>query len=142
MKRNAITGSLLLVAGIGIGVGISHFPVASAAPRPSPAPLSLQKFLVSLDEVNQNFVCGHEFSGQYGTTVTLSDGSRRHIQLTPMMHNGMQVVELRDNDGHTYIELNGTTTSGKLMVQVRDLATMKKQLTAEGWPATASGATR
>lgn len=142
MKRSAITGSLLLVAGIGIGIGISHFPVASAAPQPGPVPLSQQKFLVSLDEVNQNFVFGREFSGQYSTTVTLSDGSKRHIQLTPMMHHGMQVVELKDNRGHTYMTLNGTTTNGKLMVQVRDLATMKKQLEAEGWPATAPGSIR
>jgi hypothetical protein len=142
MKHNAIKGTLLLAAGVAIGLGVSHFPVASAAPGPGTASLSHQKFLVSIDEVRQNFVFGHEFSGQYSTTVTLSDGSKRHIQLTPMVHDGMQVVEFKDNSGHTYMGLNGTTTNGKLMVHVQDLATMKQRLKAEGWPTTAPSSAR
>ena len=142
MKRNAITGTLLLALGVTIGFGVSHVSVASAASGTDTAPLSHQKFLVSIDEVRQNFVFGHEFSGQYSTTVTLSDGSKRHIQLTPMMHDGMQVVELKDNSGHTYMGLNGTTTNGKLMVHVQDIATMKQRLKAEGWPAIAPGSAR
>ena len=137
MKRNVLASVVLLVVGFGIGVLVSHFPVASASAVPEATSLSHQKFLVSIDEVRQNFVFGHEFSGHYATTVTLSDGTKRHIELTPMVHNGMEVVELKDNGGHTYMGLNGTTANGDLMVQLRDVATMKQQLKAEGWPASA-----
>ncbi len=51
-----------------------------------------------------------------------------------MIHNGMQVVEFKDNGGHTYMGLNGMTTNGALMVQVRNVAIMQRQLKAEGWP--------
>jgi hypothetical protein len=64
--------------------------------------------------------------------LTMSDGGKRHIELTPMVHNGMQVVELKDNGSHTYMGLNGTTTNCKLMIQVRDVATTNKELEAEG----------
>ncbi|MBZ0223079.1 MAG: hypothetical protein K8F35_08625 [Dokdonella sp.] len=137
MKRNVLTGALLLAAGFGIGILASHFPVASASVAPDAANIEHQKFLVSIDEVRQNFVFGHEFTGHYATTVTLSDGTKRHIELTPMVHNGMEVVELKDNGGHTYMGLNGTTTNGELMVQLRNVATMKQQLKAEGWPVSA-----
>jgi len=134
MKRNVLTSAVLLMAGFGIGVLASHFPVASASAVPEVTALSHQKFLVSIDEVRQNFVFGQEFSGQYSKTVTLSDGSKRHIELIPMVHNGTQVVEFKDNGGHTYMGLNGTTTNGTLMVQVRNVATMQQQLKTEGWP--------
>ena len=137
MKRNLLTSTLLLIAGFGVGILASHFPMASAAAAPDAPDISHQTFLVSIDEVRQNFVFGHEFTGSYAKTVTLSDGTKRHIQLIPMVHNGMQVVELKDTGGHTYMGLNGTTTDGKLMVQVRDVATMKRQLKAEGWPMSA-----
>lgn len=137
MKRNVLMGTMLVAVGFGFGVLASHFPVALASAAPEAAGLSHKKFVVSIDEIQQNFVFGQEFSGQYSKTVTLSDGSKRHIQLIPMLHNGMQVVELKDNGGHTYMGLNGTTTNGTLMVQVRDVATMQRQLKAEGWPASA-----
>jgi hypothetical protein len=58
----------------------------------------------------------------------------RRIELTPMVHRGMQVVEFKDNGGVHYMGLDGTTTDGTLMVQVRDVDTMRAVATAEGWP--------
>lgn len=136
MKRNILVSAVLLVAGFGVGVLASHFPVASASAAPETAGLSHQKFFVSIDEIRQNLVFAHEFSGQYSTTVTLSDGSKRHVELIPMIHDGMQVVEFKDNGGHTYMGLNGTAINGALMVQVRDVATTQRELKAEGWPVT------
>ena len=136
MKRNLLKSVALLVAGFGVGVLVSHFPVASAANTPLAANLSQKQFLASIDEIRQNFVFGDKFSGHYTKTVTLSDGTERQIELIPMIHDGMQVVEFKDNGGHTYMGLNGTTTNGKLMVQLRDVSTMNQQLKAEGWPVT------
>ncbi|HET7269438.1 MAG TPA: hypothetical protein VFJ15_15175 [Oleiagrimonas sp.] len=135
MKHNAFAGALILAAGFGMGILASHFPVASASVASDAGNIAHREFLVSIDEVRQNFVSVHEFTGHYATTVTLSDGTKRHIELTPMVHDGMKVVELKDNGGHTYMGLNGTTTDGALMVRLRDVATMKRQLKAEGWPA-------
>lgn len=86
--------------------------------------LSKRRFIVCIDEIQQNFVFGAEFNGRYVTTVTLSDGTTRAIELTPMIHDGRPVVELKDTGGCTYMGLNGTTTNGKLMVQIRDLDAM------------------
>lgn len=133
MKRNVLASALLLATGFVGGIFAANFPSVSAAVRPSAANLSQQKFMVSIDEIKQNFVFGDQFTGSYSKTVTLSDGSKRHIELTPMIHNGMQVVKFQDNSGHTYMGLNGTTTNGTLMVQIRDIATMHQQLKAEGW---------
>jgi ATP-dependent Clp protease adapter protein ClpS len=86
--------------------------------------LSKRRFIVCIDEIQQNFVFGAEFNGRYATTVTLSDGTTRAIELTPMIHDARPVVELKDTGGCTYMGLNGTTTNGKLMVQIRDLDAM------------------
>jgi ATP-dependent Clp protease adapter protein ClpS len=86
---------------------------------------SRRRFVVCIDEIKQNFVFGATFEGRYATTVTLSDGTTRTIELTPMMHAGRVVVELKDTGGCTYMGLNGTTTNGKLMVQIRDLDAMR-----------------
>lgn len=83
--------------------------------------LSKRRFLVCIDEIQQNFVFGDEFTGQYSKTVTLSDGTTRTIELTPMIRDGNPVVEFKDTGGCTYMGLNGTTTNGRLMVQIRDL---------------------
>lgn len=137
MKLNVLAGTILVVAGFAGGILVSHLPVASAATVSGATDLSSQKFMVSIDELRQSFVFGQEFTGQYSKTVTMSNGTKRHIELVPMVHDGMQVIELKDNGGHTYMGLNGTTTNGKLMVQVRDVATMQQQLKAEGWSSTA-----
>jgi secreted PhoX family phosphatase len=137
MKRNVLAGAVLVAAGFGAGIFVSHLPAASAATTSGATDLSHQKFMVSIDEIRQNFVFAHEFTGHYSTTVAMSDGTKRHVELVPMIHDGMKVVELKDNAGHTYMGLNGTTTDGNLMVQVRDIAAMKQLATAAGWPGTA-----
>jgi ATP-dependent Clp protease adapter protein ClpS len=86
--------------------------------------LSKRRFIVCIDEIQQNFVFGAEFEGRYSTTVTLSDGTTRTIELTPVIRDGRPVVEFKDSGGCTYMGLNGTTTNGKLMVQIRDLDAM------------------
>jgi hypothetical protein len=133
MNSNVIKSAVLLLAGFGAGVLVSQFPQALATNVPN-SDLSQKQFLVSIDEVRQNFVFADKFSGHYTKTVTLSDGTTRSIELTPMIHDGMQVVEFKDTGGHTYMGLNGTTTNGKLMVQLQDVATMHRLLHEEGWP--------
>jgi ATP-dependent Clp protease adapter protein ClpS len=87
---------------------------------PEPADLVHKRFCVCIVEVQQEFAFGEIFSGQYAKTLTLSDGSTRTIELTPMIHNGIPVVEFKDSGGLTYMGLNGTTLNGRLMVQLRD----------------------
>jgi hypothetical protein len=50
-----------------------------------------------------------------------------------MIHKGMKVVEFKDTGGRTYMGLNGSTTNGKLMVQLLDVERMYKLLKEEGW---------
>jgi hypothetical protein len=134
MSSVAVKNAVLLLAGVGVGILLSNLPHAAAAVDPGSVDLSQRHFLVSIDEIRQNFVFGDEFAGRYTKTITLSDGTVRSIELTPMIHRGMQVVEFNDTGGRTYMGLNGTTTNGNLMVQLRDVATMREQAKAEGWP--------
>jgi ATP-dependent Clp protease adapter protein ClpS len=90
--------------------------------------LATKRFLVSIDEIQQNFAFGEPFAGRYTKTVTLSDGSTRTLELTPMIHNGRPVVELKDTGFRSYMGLNGTTTNGNLMVQIRDLDAARAHL--------------
>ncbi len=131
--RIAVKSVALVAAGFAVGVLVNHFPQV-AAETSTEQDMSQRQFRVSIDEVKQNFVAFDEFSGKYVKTVTMSDGTTRRIELTPMIHNGMQVVEFKDNDGHTYMGLNGTTTNGTLMVQLRERATALAAMRAEGWP--------
>ena len=89
--------------------------------------LSKRRFVVSIDEIRQNFVFGAEFQGRYSTTVMLSDGSTRSIELTPTIRDGAPVVEFRDTGFCSYMGLNGTTTNGRLMVQIHDLDAMSSE---------------
>ena len=114
------------------GVLAANLPSALASAEPAPD-LSKRSFTVFIDEVKQNFVFGDRFTGRYTKTVTLSDGTVREITLTPMVHNGMQVVEFRDTGGLTYMSLDGTTTNGTLMVHLRDDARADAALKAQGW---------
>jgi ATP-dependent Clp protease adapter protein ClpS len=81
--------------------------------------LSNKRFIVCIDEIQQNFVFGDEFSGRYSRTVTLSNGTSRTIELTPTVRDGRCVVELKDTGGLTYMGLNGTHINGQLLVQIR-----------------------
>jgi hypothetical protein len=89
--------------------------------------LSQRRFVVCIDEVQQSFVFGDQFNGRYTKTVTLSDGSRRDIVLTPTIRDGRPVMELNDSGGCTYMGLNGTTTNGKLMIQIREVDAMRSE---------------
>lgn len=89
--------------------------------------LSKRRFLICIDEIQQNFVFGAEFTGQYTKTVTLSDGTTRTVELTPMIRDGKPVVQFKDTGGCTYMGLNGTTTNGTLMVQIRDLDALESE---------------
>ena len=48
--------------------------------------------------------------------------------------DGKPVVEFKDTGFVSYMGLNGTTTNGTLMVQIRDVDSHEAQLRAEGWP--------
>jgi hypothetical protein len=134
VKSNVVKNIALIVAGFGAGILVVDLPRAAATGVAIPSTdLAHKHFIVSVDEIKKNFVFADEFDGHYSKTVTLSDGTTRTIELVPMLHDGMQVVEFKDTGGHTYIGLNGTTTSGKLMVKVRDLDAMRAQLKHEGW---------
>lgn len=78
-------------------------------------------FAVCIDEIKQNFVFGELFSTCYTTSIAMSDGSVREIALRPMMRDGHLVVEFKDGDHVSYMGPNGTTTHGKLMVQLMSM---------------------
>ncbi len=122
----------LVFAAFAAGLGVANLPAAIASTGPAPD-LSKRRFTVYIDEIKQNHVFYDKFTGSYSKKLTLSDGSRREITLTPMMHNGMQVVEFKDTGGHTYMSLNGTTTNGTLMVQVQDEEASMAALREQGW---------
>src|ERR1700722_2789460 len=128
-----IKSTALVVVGFLAGERVSQFSQASVETSASPD-MSKKHFRVSIDEIQKNFVFFDEFSGNYVKTVTLSDGTVRRIELTPMIHHGMQVVEFKDNDGYTFMSLNGTTTNGTLMVHLADEDALHSQMKAEGWP--------
>ena len=128
----------VLCAGFVAGMAVSNLPSANASVDTLNSELSSREFLVSIDEVKQNIVFGEQFSGAYKRTVKMSDGSERTIELTPMIHDGKQVVEFKDTGGRTYMGLNGTSTNGALMVQIRDMDEIKSQLRAQGWETAAN----
>lgn len=134
MNTRVLQTSALVMVGFVLGIAAANLPDAIASSDYTNDDISKRKFIVSIDEIQQNFVFGEEFVGTYRREVALSDGTRRVIQLTPMVHKGMDVVELKDSGGHTYMGLGGTTTNGKLMVHVVDIERMRAQLASEGWP--------
>lgn len=139
MKSIQIKTLLGVVAGFIAGVAASNLPSALASTNASPADeLAKKVFQVELYEVKQKLTPGdllaEEFSRSYTRTVTMSDGTKRTIELTPMEHRGMQVVRLSDNGNVTYSSLNGSTLDEKLLVHLTDRATSKDRLKAEGWP--------
>ena len=133
MNTRRASAVVIFLAGATTGALVTHLPVSLASADTVAADLSQKKFRVFIDEVKKNFVFGDEFAGHYSKVLTLSDGSRRAVELTPMVHNGMQVVELKDTGGVTYMSLSGTTTNGTLMVQVRDWAETRRELKSQGW---------
>lgn len=139
MKSIQIKTLLGVAAGFIAGVAGSNLPSALASTNAAPVDeLAKKVFQVELYEVKQKLTPGdfltEEFSRSYTRTVTMSDGTKRTIELTPMVHRGMQVVRLSDNGGVTYSSLNGSTLDGKLLIRLTDLAASKDRLKAEGWP--------
>ena len=87
-----------------------------------PVDLSKNRFVVSIYEIREELVWAEEFTGQYTTSVILSDGTTRTVELTPKMRNGRPVIELKDTGHRNYMGvmrvLTGTQTNGNLMVRV------------------------
>jgi hypothetical protein len=90
-----------------------------------PADPSKKRFMVFVYEIRQEIVWAEEFRGRYTKSVTMSDGTVRTIELTPMVRDGRPVVEFNDTGGRTYIGTvrvnTGTKVNGQLMVQVLDV---------------------
>ena len=80
--------------------------------------MSKKAFIVSIDEIQQNFVFCEPFVGSYTKEVMMSDGTVRTITLTPMIRDGRDAVQLNDTGHVTYMGLHSTTTNNTLMVQV------------------------
>ncbi|MCA1857006.1 hypothetical protein LE190_13880 [Massilia oculi] len=138
MKLTRFKTVLGVLAGFAAGFFASNLPSAIAALNTAPKELSSKAFEVAVFEVKQKLTPGKfletEFSGSYTQTVTMSDGKQRRIELTPMLHKGMQVVRLQDSGHTSYMGLNGTTLNGTLLVQLRDKEATEASLKAEGWP--------
>jgi hypothetical protein len=121
--------SFLLVAA-GFAAGAGTFCAVSVFALPSSNSTAYEPshhtYLVSLDEIRSNLLWGKQFSGEFTSKVTLSDGSVREITLRPVQRDGQEMVELLDKSGHgtfqSYMGPNGTTTDGNLMINVKDVA--------------------
>ncbi|RZA33418.1 MAG: hypothetical protein EOP92_20995 [Lysobacteraceae bacterium] len=122
MKAMQFKTVLGVLAGFAAGLAASNLPSATAAANTDD--LSNKTFDVALFEIKQKLTPGQflgtEFAGTYTQTVTMSDGKQRQIELTPMIHKGMQVVRLEDSGHTSYMGLNSTTLNGTLLVQLRD----------------------
>lgn len=123
----------LLAAGFGLGALAGNFPIAVADGVGTRVDPAQKRFVVSIDEIRKNFVFADEFRGRYDRTLTLSDGSARHITLTPMLHDGKQVVALDDNGERMFMGWNGTTTNGTLMIQISDIDAQLAAASAAGF---------
>ena len=129
--------SAFLISGFLAGLAAANLPAASAAADPA-STIESKQFFVSIDEVQQQVVFFKRFSGAFSHTVNMSDGTTRTITLTPMVHDGMQVLELNDTGHISYMSLNGRTTNGKLLVETRDVDEFNRQLRDQGWKLTNS----
>ncbi len=89
-----------------------------------PIDLAKKRFWVSLYEIQGELVDAEEFSERYVKTVTLSDGTTRTVELTPVMRAGQLGMELHDTGHRTYMGIipvrTGCHTNGTLMVRVHD----------------------
>jgi ATP-dependent Clp protease adapter protein ClpS len=85
------------------------------------ADLSKKRFVVRILEVHEVFVQGDEFAGGYTKTVSLSDGNTHTVELTPMVRDGLPVVEIKGVGALSYMgTVNSSKRCGRLMVQVAD----------------------
>ncbi|MGE4070721.1 MAG: hypothetical protein AB7E72_06050 [Lysobacterales bacterium] len=133
MNPSTLKATLLIATGFAAGLLVANLPKAVANTEDSPPDIAQKEFMVSIDEIQQNVVFGERFTGMYEREVTMSNGKIRKIQLVPMIRDGKKTVLFKDNGHYSYMGLNGTTTNGTLMVQLRDVAEMKRQLREQGW---------
>lgn len=120
MKSSLVLAAAIFVLGAAFGFVVSSMPLAAQSiesGNPNPEDIT---FVVSIDEVSQNFVFGEQFSGRFEKTVTMSDGSERSIVLTPMEKDGRLAVKFEDGEGHTYMGPNGWTYNDTLLVSLRN----------------------
>jgi ATP-dependent Clp protease adapter protein ClpS len=84
-----------------------------------------KRYVVFIYEIRQEIVFAEEFSAQYSKMVTLSDGTVRTVELTPMMRDGDPVIEFKDTGHRTYIGTEsvrtGSHTNENLMVKIIDV---------------------
>jgi hypothetical protein len=124
--------SCFIAAGFVAGVACTFAGVTLASSRSVSTIPSSHAYSVSLDEVKQNLVFAEPFSDIYTNTVRMADGSRRKITLHAVSKNGVPLVELLDQsvDGtrHSFMGRNGTTTDGRLMVSIKDMAELQRDM--------------
>lgn len=88
--------------------------------------LSKKRFVVRIVEVAQVFTQGDEFAGSYTKTVSLSDGTTHTVELTPVMRDGVPVVEIKGVGARSYMgTVNSSKRCGRLMVQIADYDAMR-----------------
>ena len=128
MKRRFVLDAGLLSVALITGAMLASVSVAAATVATTPHDDAIAPYIVSIDEIAQTFVANHLFTGSYATAVTMANGSKRAIKLTPLIKEGMLVVHLevlidgrsaRPN-GNSYMGPNGTTSDGKLMVRLQN----------------------
>lgn len=134
MNIKLIQNTTLLLTGFICGAIVTNLPTAQAEIKSPNNNITQKEFSISIDEIKQNFVFADRFTQSYTKAIILSDGSERLIELTPMIHDGMQVIEFKDSgSGRTYMGLNGTSTNGTLMVQINDVKANLTELKSQGW---------
>lgn len=114
------------------GLAVANLPDAAATASPR-QDLSTRRFTVVVDEVRKTLVAGDEFSGTYSRTVRLADGTRRLIDLTPVMRDGTQVIRVTDSGRVAYMPINGTLSNGRLVVQVQDTLAFRAMRRTQDW---------
>lgn len=124
--RSVVLVGLGFVAGVGATVATHALAVTGAR-----VPV-VHHYSVAIDEVKQTLVEPQFFDTQFHRTVTMSDGSVRDITLRSMQENGEPVVQFDDRTGQgtftSYMGPNGTTTNGRLMVNIKDADEMTAQM--------------
>lgn len=120
MKHGFLIVSMAFLVGTTLGILVANVPQASAFPADESVTPDEVTFIVSVDEVAENYVFGERFSGRFEKVVTMSDGSKREIVLTPMEKDGRLVVKFQDGQGHTYMGPNGWTYNDNLLVNLRN----------------------
>ena len=122
MTRSKLLGATLFLSGLVIGMALDGpQSVRASATETGAIDLADRTFLVNFAEVVQVLELGERFKGSYERSLTLSDGTERHIRLTPMVRDGELWVELRDGEGRTFMGPNGSTYNGDLLINLRDV---------------------